>query len=109
MLRPLANGARVPIAGGSAQVSFAPYPPDTRTEVDVVVRDGAGEPVDAEVVVLFEMIGMEHGVMSARAVGAGEHHRAVIGLPMAGPWRFVLRIGRTGEVTSLLFIVPDRP
>lgn len=107
MLRPIANGGRVPIADGSVELSFAPYPPATTTKLDVVVRDAAGRSTAADVMVVYDMIGMEHGAMSARAVAEGEHHRASIGLPMSGPWRFVLRVARPGAVTSLLFIVPD--
>lgn len=109
LLRAIPNGARVPIVDGSIEVSFTPYPPGTTTELDVVVRDPSGLPAAADVAVVYDMIGMEHGAMHARAVAAGGHHRASIGLPMPGPWKFTLRVVRASEVTSLLFIVPDAP
>lgn len=109
LLRPIVNGARVPIADGSVELSFKPYPPATTTQLDVVVRDAAGQPQDADVAVVFDMIGMDHGAALARAVPAGGRLRASIGLPMAGPWRFVLQVKRVGDVQSLLFIVPAAP
>lgn len=108
-LRPIANGGRVPIADGSVEVSFAPYPPETTTQLVVVVRDATGRAVPADVRVLYEMLGMDHPAASALALRDGERHRATIGLPMPGAWRFVLRVGRAGTATSLLFIVPERP
>jgi hypothetical protein len=109
LLRPVPNGGRVSMVDGSVEVSFAPYPPRTTSELSVVVRDAAGRPVAADVVVVYDMIGMEHGAMFARAVASGERQRASIGLPMPGPWKFTLRVTRASEVSSLLFIVPDAP
>lgn len=109
LLAPLANGGRVQLVDGWAQVYFAPYPPITRSDLDVVVYDGAsGRPVSADVFVAYEMLGMEHGLVTRRAApGAAGHHRMPLHLAMPGTWRFTVNVEVNGVASKVLLIVPE--
>lgn len=108
-LAPLKNGGRVQLADGWAQLYFAPYPPQARTDLDVVVYDGAtGRPASADVSIAYEMLGMEHGVVTQRAApGAPGHHRIPLNLGMPGMWRFQLKVLHGGATSTVLLIVPE--
>lgn len=111
MLRPLANGGRVALRDGWAEVRFTPYPLGPRSDLDVRIIDGrSGRAADADVTVLYEMLGMEHGMVVQRATPRSDgHHTAPLNVAMPGQWRFMLRIARSGEVESVVLVLPVAP
>lgn len=109
MATPLPNGGRVELANGWALLSFAPYPPNTRSDLDVVIFDGAtGKAARADVSVTYDMIGMEHGVVMQRAtpreVG---HHRVPLNVAMPGIWRFAVKVVLEGTPSTVLLLLPE--
>lgn len=109
LLAPLANGGRVALANGWAELSFSPYPPRTRSDLDVRVFDGAsGQPVRADVTLTYEMIAMEHGIVLQRAIARdGGHHRFPLNVAMPGAWRFLVKVVHQGTSSTVLLLIPE--
>lgn len=109
LLRPLANGDRVALANGWAELSFSPYPPSARSDLDVLVVGAASEkPARADVSVAYEMLGMEHGTVIQRATaGANGHHVLPLNLAMPGTWRFQIKVVLDGTPSTVMLIVPE--
>lgn len=102
MVRPLTNGARVPLEGGGwATVSFSPFPPREDADLEVAL-DGVGA---AEVTVICEMVGMDHGSTKRAAVALGHRFRAPLSFPMPGAYRVVIEVGGTAARSTLVLVV----
>lgn len=108
MLRPIDNGGRVAIPDGWATVTLSP-PPLQRTDfaLDIDVLDASGRALEAAVEVRYEMVQMDHGVITERATSHAGRHRVPVHIPMPGMWRFTVSIDRGGVVTSLIVVVPE--
>lgn len=108
MLRPLENGGRVAISDGWATVRFSP-PPLQRSDLvlDVAVLDAKGRPVQATVAVTYEMLQMDHGRSTERAVPHDGLFRMAVRIPMPGAWRFTIHIDRDGVASDLIVVVPE--
>lgn len=102
VVRPLANGARLPIeAGGWATLSFTPFPPAVGTEIEVAL-DGVDA---AEVFVTCEMVGMDHGAARRRAHASGARHRAPLDLTMRGSYRVTIEVETASARSTMTLVV----
>lgn len=109
MVTPLQNGGRVKLTNGWARLTFTPYPPRARSDLDVQVFYGdSGEPTIAEVSVAYEMIGMEeHGVVIQRAIPrANDHYILPLNVGMPGFWRFSLKVVFGGTMSTFVLLIP---
>ncbi len=72
------------------------------------MSDPSGAPARADVVVAYEMIGMEHGVVSQRAnAGAAGHYVIPLNFAMGGSWRLQIRVTTAAGASSLLVMIPE--
>lgn len=107
-LRPLANGSRIALDGATVELRFTPYPPRSQSELDVVVRDGAGALVPSDVRVVARMLDMDHAPLVVVARADGGHHRVAIDLGPNDAWQLIVYVARAGQRDNLVLVVPAR-
>lgn len=102
VVRPLANGARLPLeTGGWATLSFTPFPPAAGTEIEVAL-----EGVDAaDVFVTCEMVGMDHGAARRHAHASGARYRAPLELNMRGSYRVTIEVETASARSTVTLVV----
>ncbi len=106
VLRPVANGGRVPVRDAWATVRFSDLTHE-RIDLDVAVLDIGGRSVPASVRVSFESTDMDHGTLDAIVAARDGGYRATIDVPMPGGLRVKLRIAREGSEDTVTLILPQ--
>lgn len=111
--RPLNNGAVVPIAKEvSAEIYIAPYPPAPEIRLDLYLfepRSGVSI-TNAEVIVKYEMLYMDHGQYRLNATEKGNgHYLAPLDFGMYGEWVVDVYAGsgeQSGSVRLEIVVAP---
>jgi hypothetical protein len=106
VMRPMANGARVPLREGFATVRFSSLAAE-RVDVDVTVLDAAGHRTPAEVRLSYESLDMDHGSLDMQAVAREGGYRGTLEFAMPGAWRLKLRIDRQGGTETVTLVLPQ--
>ena len=108
----LRNGGQVLLSDDlTVELFVDPYPPSTlRVWLDVYLTDGGSPVLDAEILVDYEMLSMEHGPFSSEAqnVGGG-HYLFTLDYLMYGAWEQTVRVkarDRSLRVPLLLLVAP---
>ena len=106
VLRPVDNGARLPLHSGYAVVKLTPGPQSMDPDVDVTVYDGAGKQVTADVYAEYESLDMDHGVEKAQARLAEGCYRMRLSFAMQGTWRVVIHVARGATEDKVTLVLP---
>lgn len=111
--RPLNNGAAVPMTKEiSAEIYIAPYPPRFASRIDLYLFEPrSGRPItNAEVVINYEMLYMDHGLYKLNTFDNGNgHYQASLDFDMDGEWVVDVYAGggeQSGSVRLEIVVAP---
>jgi len=107
VLRPVENGARLPLKSGYAIVRLSPSPRSMDPDVDVDVFDARGTAVVADVVAEYESLDMDHGVERVQAKPRLGGYRMRLSFAMQGSWRVVIHITRGIVEDTVTLVLPS--
>lgn len=106
VLRPVDNGARLPLRIGYAMVKLTPGPQSMDPDIDVAIFDSAGTSAGADVFAEYESLDMDHGVERVLARDVGGHYRMRLSFAMPGTWRVVIHVTRGPADEKLVLVLP---
>lgn len=107
VMRPIANGGRVPLRTGWITVHFAPVPLEEDGELKVSVFDADGRPAQADVSVDYASMDMDHGQEMAQGVFHENCYQMHLSFVMPGRWRLVVHVARGGNEEAVTLILPE--
>jgi len=106
VLRPVDNGARLPLPSGYAIVKLTPGPQSMDPDLDVTIFDSAGTPAGVDVSAEFESLDMDHGIERVQARKTGSSYRMRLSFAMPGTWRVVIHVARGTSEEKLVLVLP---
>ena len=107
VMRPIANGGRVPLGTGWATLRFSPVPLGEDGQLQVAVFDGEGKPVDADVSVDYASLDMDHGHMVERGVFHENCYQMRLSFAMPGRWRLLVHVVRGASEDTVTVLLPE--
>jgi len=106
VLRPVDNGARLPLRSGYATVRLTPGPQSMDPQIDISVFDAAGTSLGADIFAEYESLDMDHGIEKVQARDVGGHYRIRLSFAMPGAWRVVIHVTRGAADERLVLVLP---
>jgi hypothetical protein len=106
ILRPIDNGGRVAMHSGYATVRLSPSAQSMDPLLEISLFDSAGNPANADVSVDYESLDMDHGTSVAKGVFHEGCYRMGLSFGMAGSWRLVIHVMRSGTEEKVVLVLP---
>lgn len=106
VLRPIENGARLPLRSGWVTLRLATAA-TLEGQLEVSVFDADGRQATADVAVDYSSIDMDHGHTTEQGVLHEGCYRMPLSFAMPGAWRLVIHVVRGGTPETLTVVLPD--
>lgn len=107
VMRPIANGGRVPLRAGWATITLSPVPLEETAQLQVSVFDTGGHLVDADVSVDYVSMDMDHGHTVEHGVLHENCYRMPLSFAMPGSWRLLVHVVRGGTDDTVTLVLPE--
>ncbi|HEU5288219.1 MAG TPA: hypothetical protein VFV20_07440 [Candidatus Limnocylindria bacterium] len=107
VMRPIANGGRVPLRGGWATITLSPVPLQETAQLKVSVFDAEGRLAEANVSVDYASIDMDHGHTLERGVLHENCYQMPLSFAMPGSWRLLIHVVRGPTDDTVTLVLPD--
>ncbi|HZP94964.1 MAG TPA: hypothetical protein VFC31_01320 [Candidatus Limnocylindria bacterium] len=107
VMRPIANGGRVPLRSGWATITLSPVPLAETGQLRVSVFDAEGRQTEADVFVDYASIDMDHGHTVEHGVLRENCYQMPLSFAMPGSWRLMIHVVRGATDETVTVVLPE--
>lgn len=107
VMRPIANGGRVPLRSGWATITLSPVPLQETAQLKVSVFDADGRLSEANVSVDYASIDMDHGHTLEHGVLHENCYQMPLSFAMPGSWRLLIHVVRGPTDDTVTLVLPE--
>lgn len=107
VMRPIANGGRVPLRSGWATVTLSPVPLQDTGQLKVSVFDADGRLAEADVSVDYVSMDMDHGHTVERGVLHENCYQMPLSFAMPGSWRLQIHVVHGAADETVTLVLPE--
>lgn len=107
VMRPIANGGRVPLRSGWATITLSPVPLQETAQLKVSVFDADGRLAEANVSVDYASIDMDHGHTLEHGVLHENCYQMPLSFAMPGSWRLLIHVVRGPTDDTVTLVLPE--